>query len=93
MRNIERDQRRLVLEGLAITSSKVRFIASQVWPGSRFQDLSISEISIQGSSKGNGTAKNRDLTRVLPKKTAGFKRQASKQPGERVRRRYRPQEW
>jgi hypothetical protein len=50
-RDIDRAQRRLKISDLDITASRIRFIASKVWKGKRWQDLSISEISIFGESK------------------------------------------
>ena len=47
-RTIKKGQRLLVLDGLNQRARRVRIIAERTWPGSRWQDLAISEVRIEG---------------------------------------------
>jgi hypothetical protein len=46
--DLPEDQKIVVWENIAVRASRVRFVAEDVWPGSRWNDLSISEIEILG---------------------------------------------
>jgi hypothetical protein len=58
-RDVGRDQRRLSIDGLNVTANKVRFVVDNVWNGTRWQDLSISEISIYGNAEATSSTAGR----------------------------------
>ena len=47
-RAVPREEREITLDGLDVMASSVRVIAARVWEGTRWQDLAISEINIEG---------------------------------------------
>lgn len=47
--DVSSSQRSIAIEGLNFKTKKIRFVADEVWPGKRWQDLSISEIVIWGN--------------------------------------------
>ena len=47
-RDVEADERSVDLDALDVTGRRVRVVADEVWPGARWQDLSVNEIEIIG---------------------------------------------
>lgn len=51
-RDVAEDQRALVLDGLNVRTRTLRIEALSVWPGSRWADLCISEVNVEGDGPG-----------------------------------------
>jgi len=47
-RDVAADQRSVVFDGLGRTTSSVRIVADDVYPGARWQDLCVSDVTIEG---------------------------------------------
>ncbi len=49
VRDVAEDQRELVLDGLHARAREIRIEAQRVWPGTRWSDLCLSEVTVEGA--------------------------------------------
>lgn len=65
-RDVAEDQRVLVLDNLRVRARMVRFDAIYVWPGTRWEDLCLSEVTIEGDGAGaaQGAPDGEELGRI-----------------------------
>lgn len=68
-REVAADQRELVFEGLDVETVTVRIEAVSVWPGSRWADLCISEVVIEGDAAAASSATVQLAWETHPRRT------------------------